>query len=212
MLKLILTAWILVEALRRKSYRWILVCVLMVLYWAADAGFLRLSEFISMAGTIKRLILLVLSSQLLTLTTSPIRLTDGLESLMKPLKKIRFPAHEIAMMMSIALRFIPLLVDETDKIMTAQKARGADFSTGSLVNRAKALIPVLIPLFVSAFRRAEELAIAMECRCYVGGEGRTKMKVLKLSFFDVMFFALLLLLFALIPILGRISLSFGGTL
>ena len=126
-----------------------------------------------------RLILLVVCTQLLTLTTSPIALTDGLESLFKPLAKLGFPAHELAMMMSIALRFIPTLIEETDKIMNAQKARGADFETGNLINRAKAMLPLLVPLFVSSFRRADELAMAMEARCYHGGEGRTKMKPLR---------------------------------
>ena len=116
---------------------------------------------------------------LLTYTTSPIRLTDGLENLLGPLKAIKLPVHELAMMMSIALRFIPTLIEETDKIMSAQKARGADFETGSLMQRAKALVPLLVPLFVSAFRRADELATAMECRCYHGGEGRTKLNVLR---------------------------------
>ncbi len=120
----------------------------------------------------------------LTYTTSPIALTDGIERLLAPLKKIRLPVHEFAMMMTIALRFIPTLIEETDKIMNAQKARGADFSTGSLTKRAKALIPVLIPLFISAFRRADELATAMECRCYRGGDNRTRMTVLYLRFSD----------------------------
>ena len=138
-----------------------------------DEG-LRLAFFLA-----ARLILLVICSQLLTLTTSPIALTDGLESLMRPLKRIHFPAHEIAMMMSIALRFIPTLMDEANKIMKAQMARGADFESGNLVQRAKAMIPLLVPLFVGAFRRAEELALAMEARCYHGGEGRTRMRQLK---------------------------------
>ncbi len=115
----------------------------------------------------------------LTYTTSPIALTDAIESLLRPLAKIKVPVHEFAMMMTIALRFIPTIVEETDKIMSAQKARGADFTTGSLTKRAKALIPIIIPLFASAFRRAGELATAMECRCYHGGEGRTKLRVLK---------------------------------
>ena len=126
-----------------------------------------------------RIVMLVSSTFLLTYTTSPIALTDGIESLLKPLKKIGFPAHELAMMMSIALRFIPTLIEETDKIISAQKARGADFETGGLLRRAKALIPILVPLFVGAFRRADELATAMECRCYHGGEGRTKLKQLR---------------------------------
>ena len=137
---------------------------------------LRNATFMAM-----RLLLLVFSTQLLTLTTSPIALTDGLERLLKPLAKIGFPAHELAMMMSIALRFIPTLMEETDKIMKAQMARGADFESGNLINRAKAMLPLLVPLFVSAFRRADELAMAMEARCYRGGGGRTRMKVLKLT-------------------------------
>ena len=127
---------------------------------------------------ILRIVMLIMGTFLLTYTTSPISLTDGLESLLSPLKKLRLPIHELAMMMSIALRFIPTLIEETDKIMSAQKARGADFETGNLFQRAKALLPLLVPLFVSAFRRADELAVAMECRCYHGDEGRTRMKQL----------------------------------
>ena len=132
-----------------------------------------------------RLIALIAGSSLLTYTTSPIQLTDGLELLMSPLKKIHFPAHELAMMMTIALRFIPTLIEETGKIMNAQKARGADLETGGLMQRIKALVPILIPLFISAFRRADELAIAMECRCYHGGEGRTRMKKLTFHLVDL---------------------------
>lgn len=128
-----------------------------------------------------RIILLIVGTFMLTYTTSPIALTDGLEIMMGPLKKIKIPVHEMSMMMSMALRFIPTLIEETDKIMSAQKARGADFDSGSLVRRAKALLPILVPLFVSAFRRADELATAMECRCYSGGEGRTRMKVLHMG-------------------------------
>ena len=128
-----------------------------------------------------RIVLLITGTFLLTYTTSPIALTDGLEKLMNPLKKIKVPVHEMTMMMSMALRFIPTLIEETDKIMSAQKARGADFETGSLIDRAKALLPVMVPLFVSAFRRADELAAAMESRCYHGGEGRTRMKQLRLA-------------------------------
>lgn len=131
------------------------------------------------AYMIIRIIALIVGTSLLTYTTSPIVLTDAIERLLSPLKKIRVPVHELAMMMTIALRFIPTLIEETDKIMAAQKARGADMETGNLIQRAKALVPVLIPLFVSSFRRAEELALAMECRCYHGGEGRTRMKQLK---------------------------------
>ena len=125
-----------------------------------------------------RITMLIMGTFLLTYTTSPIALTDGMETLLAPLKKIKVPVHELAMMMSIALRFIPTLIEETDKIMSAQKARGADFESGSLLDRAKALVPILVPLFISAFRRADELAIAMECRCYNGGEGKTKLHVL----------------------------------
>ncbi len=126
-----------------------------------------------------RIVLLIIGSSLLTYTTSPILLTDAIESLLSPLKKVKFPVHEMAMMMSIALRFIPTLLEETDKIMAAQKARGASLDNGKLMDRVRALIPILIPLFVSAFRRAEELATAMECRCYRGGEGRTRLRKLK---------------------------------
>lgn len=128
-----------------------------------------------------RLIFLVIGTSLLTLTTSPVALSDGLELLLTPLKKLHFPAHELAMMMTIALRFIPTLLDETDKIMKAQMARGADFESGNLFARAKAMVPLLVPLFVSAFRRAGELAMAMEARCYHGGEGRTRLKQLKFT-------------------------------
>ena len=131
------------------------------------------------AFMILRLAMLVMGTFLLTYTTSPLALTDGIERLLNPLKKIKIPVHELAMMMSIAIRFIPTLVEETDKIMNAQKARGASFDTGSLLQRAKALLPIMVPLFVSAFRRADELAVAMESRCYHGGEGRTRMNVLK---------------------------------
>ena len=133
---------------------------------------------------ILRIILLITGTFLLTYTTSPIALTDGLEKLFNPLKKIKLPVHEMTIMMSMALRFIPTLIEETDKIMSAQKARGADFETGNLIQRAKAMLPILVPLFVSAFRRADELAVAMESRCYHGGEGRTRMKMLKMQFRD----------------------------
>ena len=131
-----------------------------------------------------RILMLITCTFLLTYTTSPISLTDGLEALLSPLKKIKVPVHELSMMMCIALRFIPTLIEETDKIMSAQKARGADFETGKLTDRVKALVPILVPLFVSAFRRADELATAMECRCYQGGEGRTKMKLLRYKRWD----------------------------
>ena len=132
-----------------------------------------------------RILLLICGTFLLTYTTSPISLTDGLESLMNPLKVIKVPVHELSMMMCIALRFIPTLIEETDKIMSAQKARGADFESGGLMDKARALIPILVPLFISAFRRADELATAMECRCYQGGTGRTKMKLLRYTLWDL---------------------------
>lgn len=137
-----------------------------------------------------RLILLIMGTSVLTLTTSPIELTDGIESLLKPFKKIGVPAHELAMMMTIALRFIPTLIDETDKIMKAQKSRGADFESGNIIQKAKSLIPLLIPLFISSFRRADELAMAMEARCYRGGDGRTRMKILKYSKNDFISFGI----------------------
>lgn len=126
-----------------------------------------------------RIVILIAGSSLLTYTTSPINLTDAVERLLSPLKRFRFPVHELAMMMSIALRFIPTLIEETDRLISAQKARGAEFDTGSIMNRAKNLVSILIPLFISAFRRADELATAMECRCYCGGEGRTRLRQLK---------------------------------
>lgn len=133
-----------------------------------------------------RLILLIMATSLLTLTTSPMQLTDGLESLLSPLRKIGFPVHEMAMMISIAIRFIPTLIDETDRIMKAQTARGAEFDRGGVFTRAKNMVPLLVPLFVSAFKRADELAIAMEARCYRGGEGRTKMRVLRMGRGDIL--------------------------
>lgn len=168
-------------------------------------GFLRITDDgLRMAIFLAvRLILLVICSQMLTLTTSPIALTDGLESLMRPLKKIHFPAHEIAMMMSIALRFIPTLMDEANKIMKAQMARGADFESGNLVERAKAMVPLLVPLFVGAFRRAEELALAMEARCYHGGEGRTRMRQLKYGYRDWTAAGLMTALLVIILILNH---------
>jgi len=132
-----------------------------------------------------RLILLIMGTSMLTLTTSPILLTDGIESLLNPYKKIGLPAHELAMMMTIALRFIPTLMEETEKIMKAQKARGADFESGNIFKRAKSLVPLLVPLFVSAFRRADDLAMAMEARCYRGGENRTRMRQLGITKKDI---------------------------
>ena len=170
-----------------------------------DLGFLVITlEGLSRAFFMMiRILMLVTGTFLLTYTTSPISLTDGLESLMSPLKVLHVPVHELSMMMCIALRFIPTLIEETDKIMAAQKARGADFESGSLMDRVQALVPILVPLFISAFRRADELATAMECRCYQGGDGRTKMKLLRYSANDFYAFgAAVMLLVAVIFLAG----------
>jgi len=153
-----------------------------------------------------RITMLIMGTFLLTYTTSPIALTDGLETLLGPLKRLKVPVHELSMIMSIALRFIPTLIEETDKIMSAQKARGADFESGNLLQRARALVPFLVPLFISAFRRADELAVAMECRCYHGGEGRTRMKQLHYRPGDVLFMAGALALAVAIGVLGHFGL------
>ena len=153
--------------------------------------------------------LIIGTGMLLTYTTTPIALTDALEDLLSPLKKIKVPVHEFAMMMTIALRFIPLLSEETEKIMTAQKARGADFSSGGLIRRAKALIPILIPLFVSAFNRAGDLATAMECRCYHGGEGRTRMHVRHVRVVDFIPLVLVVLLGATLIVLNYLGIGFS---
>ncbi len=153
-----------------------------------------------------RIMFLITGTLLLTYTTSPLQLTDGLESLLNPLKKLRLPVHELAMMMSIALRFIPTLIEETDKIMSAQRARGADFESGGLIAKAKAMLPLLIPLFVSAFRRADELATAMESRCYHGGEGRTRMKQLRMERRDWIALAVGALLLAAVILCRRLGL------
>jgi energy-coupling factor transport system permease protein len=169
----------------------LITSVLNLLYTDGEHPLVKIWRFtISLEGIetaffmVIRIIMLVMGTFLLTYTTSPIALTDGIESLLNPLKRIHVPVHELAMMMSIALRFIPTLIEETDKIISAQKARGADFESGSLIRRAKALIPILVPLFISAFRRADELATAMECRCYHGGIGRTRMKQLRYGALD----------------------------
>ena len=153
-----------------------------------------------------RITMLIMGTFLLTYTTSPIALTDGMEALLGPLKRVRVPVHELAMMMSIALRFIPTLIEETDKIMSAQKARGADFESGNLLQRARALVPILVPLFISAFRRADELAVAMECRCYHGGEGRTKLHVLRYQLRDYLVLAAYGAVLAVVLILARFGL------
>lgn len=165
-------------------------------------------EGVAMAAAMAlRLTFLMIGSSLLTLTTSPLSLTDGIERLLKPLNKIKLPSHEIAMMMTIALRFIPTLSEETEKIMKAQKARGADFESGNIFARAKAMLPILVPLFVSAFRRADELATAMEARCYRGGNGRTRMKECRITAGDVrkgMIFAVGMAMLAAIDLLIEI--------
>ena len=171
-------------------------------------GFLKISyEGLSQAIHYSlRLVFLVLGTSLMTLTTSPIALSDGIEMLLSPLKVIKFPAHELAMMMSIALRFIPTLMEEADKIMKAQMARGADFESGNLLARAKAMVPLLVPLFVSAFRRAGDLAMAMEARCYHGGENRTRLRVLAVTINDWIAAAGMAALIALILLEGYVTL------
>ena len=167
-----------------------------------QAGFIRITNLgvILAIQMSVRLVLLISGSSVLTLTTSPIELTDGIEFLLRPLKKIKVPAHDIAMMMTIALRFIPTLAEELDKIIKAQKARGADFDTGGLIKRGKSLLPILVPLFVSAFKRAEELATAMEARCYRGDINRTKMKEMNMKIVD--WFGVLVLVFFCMVILA----------
>jgi len=171
-------------------------------------GFLKITEegLWKAFFMVLRILMLICSTLLLTYTTSPILLTDGLERLLRPLKKVGFPVHELSMMMSIALRFIPTLIQETDKIINAQKARGADFDSGNLMQKAKALIPILIPLFISSFRRAEELAVAMECRCYHGDEGRTSLRQLSLHGRDWAFMIFTVLLLAAVCVLRRFGL------
>ena len=170
-------------------------------------GILKITEEgIWKAGfMVLRILMLIACALLLTYTTSPILLTDGLEKLLRPLKKLNFPVHELSMMMSIALRFIPTLIQETDKIISAQKARGADFDSGNLIQKAKALVPVLVPLFVSSFRRADELAVAMECRCYHGGEGRTRLHVLHFASRDYVALVLGCVITAAVIILARLG-------
>ena len=170
-------------------------------------GILRISEkgIQNALFMVVRIMLLVMGTFLMTYTTSPIRLTDGLESLLGPLKRLRVPVHELAMMMAISLRFIPTMIEETDKIMSAHNARGADFESGNIFQKAKALVPILVPLFISAFRRADELATAMECRCYHGGEGRTKLHVLKYQRRDYVALAGGAVILALVVVLRRLG-------
>ena len=170
-------------------------------------GFLRLTDagVYNALRMVVRIMLLITGTFLLTYTTSPIALTDALERMLNPLKKVHVPVHELAMVMSIALRFIPTLIEETDKIMSAQKARGADFESGNLLQKAKALVPVLVPLFVSSFRRADELAVAMECRCYHGGEARTRLHVLHFAGRDYLALTLGCAITAAVIILARLG-------
>ena len=174
-------------------------------YYVFELGFLHVSSvgLRNAVFMVLRIMLLIMGTFLMTYTTSPISLTDGLERLLGGLKKLHVPVHELAMMMSIALRFIPTLIEETDKIMCAQRARGADFDSGNLIQKAKAMIPILVPLFISAFRRADELATAMECRCYHGGEGRTKLHVLKYEGRDYVALVLGALVLAAVIVLRR---------
>lgn len=171
-------------------------------------GFLHISkEGIRVAFfMVLRLMLLIISTSMLTYTTSPIQLTDGLERLLGPLKRLHAPVHELSMMMSIALRFIPTLIEETEKIISAQKARGADFDSGNILQRAKAMVPILVPLFISAFRRADELATAMECRLYRGDVGRTRMKQLRIERVDIGAIAVSVLVIAAVAVLGKYGL------
>lgn len=189
---------------------WIIILLTMVIHFVTDPGevlwqwkFLTITKEGIVLGVKMslRLVLLLLVSSLMTFTTSPIVLTDGIESLLRPFKKIGVPAHELAMMMTIALRFIPTLLEETDRIMKAQMSRGADFSSGNIMRRAKNMLPILIPLFISSFRRADELALAMEARCYRGGEGRTRMHELVYGKGDAMTGLVMLGLFVLLAFL-----------
>ena len=174
-------------------------------HYVFELGFIHISNvgLHNAIFMVVRIMLLIMGTFLMTYTTSPISLTDGLERLLGGLKKLHVPVHELAMMMSIALRFIPTLIEETDKIMSAQRARGADFDSGNLIQKAKAMIPILVPLFISAFRRADELATAMECRCYHGGEGRTKLHVLKYESRDYIALVLGVLVLAAVIVLRR---------
>jgi len=192
----------------------VITALLNVFYTSGDVlvkwGFLTITYqgiFLAIFMTL-RLIFLIVGTSMLTYTTSPIMLTDAIENLLRPLKRFKLPVHELAMMMTIALRFIPTLIEETDKIISAQKARGADFETGNLVKRSKALIPLLVPLFISAFRRADELAIAMECRCYRGDEGRTRLKQLKFGPIDMKAGIVFVLIVALFIIPNYLKLGY----
>ena len=198
---------VIVKGIKPLIYILIFTSLLNLIYIKGDIvfqlGILKISRqgIITAIFMAVRIICLVISSSLLTYTTSPTMLTDGIELLFSPLKHIKVDVHSIAMMMTIALRFIPTLIEEIDKIMSAQKARGADMESGNLIQRAKALIPILIPLFISSFRRASELAFAMECRCYHGGEGRTRMKQMHFGAADYVALAVILALLAAVILL-----------
>ena len=191
----------------------VLTAVLNMFYTPGETlwsyGFLNITrEGVIMAVTMPiRLILLVIGSSMLTYTTSPIMLTDAIENLLGPLKKFKIPVHDFSMMMTIALRFIPTLIEETDKIISAQKARGADFESGNIMRRAKAMVPILVPLFISAFRRADELAVAMECRCYNGGLSRTRLKKLEYGWRD--FVGLIVIVVVIAALIGCNYINFG---
>ena len=176
-----------------------------------EIGFVRITELglLNASRIAVRLVMLIVGSSLLTLTTTPIQLTDAIEFSLKPFKKIGVPAHEIAMMMTIALRFIPTLIEEMDKIMKAQMARGADFDTGGIIKKARSLVPLLVPLFISAFRRAEDLALAMESRCYRGDVGRTRMKQMRYALRDLAAFVVMLSFIAGVFILNHVAAYFG---
>jgi len=193
-----------VRSIKPLTFILLLTVILNILFTEGDIlfqlGFIRITEQGVFRGLLLglRLILLILSTTIMTLTTSPLAITDALENLLGPLKKIKFPVHELSMMLTIALRFIPTLLEETDKIMKAQMARGADFESGNLLKRAQNMVPLLVPLFVSAFRRADDLAVAMESRCYRGGEGRTRLNELKYGKADYLTLAVVLPVLALV--------------
>ncbi|BER92788.1 MAG: energy-coupling factor transport system permease protein [Candidatus Atribacteria bacterium] len=194
----------LLRSLRPILFLLVLTLILHVFFtpgeYVYEHGFIHISMTGLQRGIfiVVRLCLLIMITSLLTLTTSPVELTDGIEYLLSPFKRWGFPAHELAMMMTIAMRFIPTLLEEADRIMKAQKARGMDFESGNFIQRAKNLIPLLVPLFINSFKRADELAIAMESRCYRGGEGRTRLRVLKMVFYDYLFLVTSLSLFTVV--------------
>ena len=196
----------LLRSLKPILFLLVLTLVLHIFFTPGEYVYERGFIHISMAGLqrgifiVVRLCLLIMVTSLLTLTTSPVELTDGIEYLLSPFRRWGFPAHELAMMMTIAIRFIPTLLEEADRIMKAQKARGMDFESGNFIQRARNLVPLLVPLFINSFKRADELAIAMESRCYRGGEGRTRLRVLIMTFYDCLFLVVSLSLFTVITV------------